>query len=70
VFVGPNNSGKTKILAELHSYFISGRTAGDSVILADITFGDPTPTEIQERISSITLSSQPGEVSPDRIIVG
>jgi hypothetical protein len=71
VFVGPNNSGKTRVLAELHSYCIHGRGASDNVILADLEFHNTVPEEVEELISSITLPPQPGEIlAPDVIPVG
>jgi len=38
VFVGPNNSGKSKILMEIHQYCLSGNRINSDVILENIEF--------------------------------
>ena len=55
VFVGPNNSGKSKVLQELHHYCRSGRKTTENVILDELSFIEPDPDSISERIQYITL---------------
>src|SRR5688572_21573000 len=38
VFVGPNNSGKSRILSEIEQFCRTGNRDGNAVILNDITF--------------------------------
>ncbi len=71
VFVGPNNSGKSKVLAEVYQYCVSGRTNPSDVIVEKITFADFKADFVEERIERVTLNPRPNErVGPDQIIVG
>jgi predicted ATPase len=38
VFVGPNNSGKSRILQEIERYCRSGQKDANSLLLADLEF--------------------------------
>ena len=38
VFVGPNNSGKSRVLAEIERYCRTGRKDANTLILDDVTF--------------------------------
>ena len=65
VFVGPNNSGKSKLLAELHHYCQDGTGRADDVILRNIDF-EPIPSnEIGGVIDSLTLNPTRGKMGED-----
>lgn len=71
VFVGPNNSGKSKVLTEIYQYCISGRMNVSDVIVEKIAFADFTPDFVEERIERVTLNPRPNErLTPDQVIVG
>ncbi|BAZ39655.1 hypothetical protein NIES4101_56090 [Calothrix sp. NIES-4101] len=71
VFVGPNNSGKSKILSEIHYRCTSGQLNSMDVILTEIEFDSFTLDIAQEKISKITLKPDYNEaLMPDNIIVG
>ena len=55
VFVGPNNSGKSKILAEIHQYCTEGRWDASNVIVERIGFESFSEESAEERINHVTL---------------
>jgi predicted ATPase len=71
VFVGPNNSGKSKVLSEIHYLCTSGQLNSMDVILSAIEF-DSFPLELaQEKIKKITLQPNHNEViSSEHLLVG
>ena len=71
VFVGPNNSGKSKVLQEIFRYVTSGQQSTNDVILDKITFEPLTKTVAEDRITAVTLRPHFGEtVLPDNVIIG
>lgn len=60
VFVGPNNSGKSRLLTEIDEYCASGPRA-DSFILNSLDFASLDEERATELISSITGKPNPGE---------
>lgn len=70
VFVGPNNSGKSRVLQEVHRWCTSGlRNLGD-VIVEAIDFESPTESP-EAVVDVIQLPPKPGEtLSPEHIFVG
>jgi predicted ATPase len=72
VFVGPNNSGKSKILSEIYSYCMNGQIHAMDVILSEIEFDSFTPDLAKERMNKITLQPSPndGFIQNNHIIVG
>ena len=38
IFVGPNNSGKSKVLSEIHEFCVRGSSSATDVILEEIEF--------------------------------
>ena len=71
VFVGPNNSGKSKVLTELYHYCISGSQNQSNVIVDRIEFSTLSPEVAEERIRRVTLAPNPNEtVRPSSLIVG
>ncbi len=71
VFVGPNNSGKSKVLSEIQQYCSSGQKDATAVILDDVTFTGVAAGSTDEVIRHISLNPNPGEALPvDHILVG
>ncbi len=71
VFVGPNNSGKSKALAEINYYCSTGQRNTTDVILDSIEFDTFTTEIAEEKIRKVTLQPNPNEgLLPDHIIVG
>ena len=71
VFVGPNNSGKSKVLSEICSYCTSGQQNVTDVILEKIEFDIFSIEAAEEKIKKSTLQPHIGEaLSPDHIIIG
>lgn len=52
VFVGPNNSGKSKVLAELSRYCQQGTLAANDVILGRVEFSGPPAATIEGLVGS------------------
>ena len=71
VFVGPNNSGKSLVLTEIHQFCSSGTKNVNSKIIDDIDFDKSDEETAKERIGRVTLAPHANEaVQPDHIIVG
>lgn len=71
VFVGPNNSGKSKALAEINYYCSTGQRNTTDVILDSIEFDTFTTEIAEEKIKKVTLEPNFNEaLLPDYIIVG
>jgi ABC-type cobalamin/Fe3+-siderophores transport system ATPase subunit len=71
VFVGPNNSGKSKVIREIHRYCSSGQRDAGDVILETLEFENLSAEEATDRIHRYTLPRRPGEaLNPDHVIIG
>src|SRR5262245_9207427 len=71
VFVGPNNSGKSQVLREIHRYCSSGNRDAADVILQGLEFQTFSPEGADERVQRVTLRQRHGEsLNPDHVIVG
>jgi hypothetical protein len=71
VFVGPNNSGKSKVLAEIQQYCSTGQKDATAVVLDDLTFTGISGEDADSAIAHITLKPNPGEaLAVDSILVG
>ena len=71
VFVGPNNSGKSKILAEIHQYCTSGQRNVSNVIVDRVSFEGLSRDYAKDRIQRVTLRPHVNEtLQPDHVIVG
>ena len=71
VFVGPNNSGKSKVLSEIYYLCTNGQLNSMDVILSEIEFDSFTSDIIPKKVEKITLRPQSNEpLMPDHIIVG
>src|SRR5207245_7508628 len=71
VFVGPNNSGKSKVLQELFRFFSTGQRSSTDLILDRVEFEELPHDRAEFQISRVTLPPHAGEaVQPQHIIVG
>lgn len=70
VFVGPNNSGKSKLLTELHNYCRSGHRDANSVILSGVGFEGFSAEAVGSVIERLQTRPIQNEAVPvDHIIV-
>lgn len=71
VFVGPNNSGKSKVLSEINRFCTSGQKNTTDVIIDEIEFNAFTEVVADEKIKRVTLKPHATEsVVPEHVIVG
>ncbi|WP_445244010.1 ATP-dependent nuclease [Microcoleus sp. OTE_8_concoct_300] len=71
VFVGPNNSGKSKVLSEIYYLCTNGQLNSMEVILSEIEFDSFTSDMAKKKVEKITLRPRSNEpLMPDYIIVG
>jgi hypothetical protein len=71
VFVGPNNSGKSKVLSEINQFCLSGTKNTAAVILDQLEFSGLTPEKTAQAIDHLKQTPSPGEsLQIDHIIVG
>lgn len=71
VFVGPNNSGKSKILAEIYEYCTQGRRNVSNVIVERIGFKSFSKESTEERIKHVTLPANTNDrLESGNLIVG
>jgi len=71
VFVGPNNSGKSKILSEINIFCSSGQPNQNFVIIDDIKFSVFEPSEAEAEIDRVKKKPNHNESIPiGNVIVG
>ena len=71
LFIGPSNSGKSTLLAEILRYCRSGSYDDDDVLLNTIEFAAIESKAAAEKVERITMPPAEGESIPvDHIIVG
>lgn len=71
VFVGPNNSGKSKIISEIATFCHSGIQQHNTLILENLTFEDTSEENTLDAIEKYTISLIPGEtLNPGHIFFG
>ena len=71
VFVGPNNSGKSKVLSEIEQYCRSGSKDASAVILDDLAFSGLAADKALQAVEHIKQAPNQGEaLNIDHIIVG
>jgi ABC-type cobalamin/Fe3+-siderophores transport system ATPase subunit len=71
VFVGPNNSGKSKALSEIKRYCCCGEKNADDVIIDHLQFNACSADEADRRVTQLSFPRRPNEViSPGSILVG
>jgi ABC-type cobalamin/Fe3+-siderophores transport system ATPase subunit len=70
VFVGPNNSGKSKVLAEIEQFCQSGQLNINNKLLQSLTFTGLPEEEAKKVIETLQDNAGPNEiVQPDGIIL-
>lgn len=62
VFVGPNYSGKSKIISEIASQCMSGQSMSEDVILESLTFECLNAQDADAKVENFVLAPLPGEV--------
>ncbi len=71
VFVGPNNSGKSRVLREIERYCRTGHKDANDLLLAELTFSGLAPERAAQSIERIRQPPHPGEAQQvDHIFVG
>ncbi|TFL09315.1 ATP-binding protein [Pusillimonas caeni] len=71
VFVGPNNSGKSRILREIEHFCRTGQKHANDSLLAELTFSGLTSERAAQSIERICQPPQPGEAQQlDHVFVG
>lgn len=71
VFVGPNNSGKSRMLAEIEQYCRSGTKNAAAAILDEITFSSFSSDAAVKAIEPLRQSPNPGEMlQVDHVMLG
>lgn len=71
VFVGPNNSGKSKVLSEIQHFCLTGNKDATAVILDDLTLEGIPEDQAEDTVRHLTLRPNPGEaLQVDHILVG
>ena len=71
VFVGPNNSGKSRVLTEIEQYCRSGTKNAAAAILDEITFSAFTSDAAEKAIAPLRQSPNPGEMlQVDHVMIG
>lgn len=71
VFVGPNNSGKSKLLAEIEHFCRTGQKNAAAVILEELTFSGLAPDKAIQAIEHLKQAPNPGEsLQVDHIFIG
>ncbi len=69
VFVGPNNSGKSKVISEIASECTLGACGPQNVILEDIRFDGFNMVEANQIIDSLEVTPTGPKAGPDAIFV-
>ncbi len=71
VFVGPNNSGKSVVLAEIQQFCSNGNKNTNNLIIDSIELQGFSETDIDEKVGKVKLKPNRGEaINPDHILVG
>lgn len=71
VFVGPNNSGKSRLLTEMKNFCTNPSGDFPKFILNDIKFKGCSPAEVESLIKSVTVKPNPGEfLQEGHVMVG
>jgi ABC-type polar amino acid transport system ATPase subunit len=71
VFVGPNNSGKSKVLSEIEQFCRSGHKDAATLIIDELTFTGLTPEDATQAIEHLKQSPNPGEsLQVNHIFIG
>jgi len=69
VFVGPSNSGKSKILSEITQFCSSGQQLATNVIIGSIELKQTSPDKIDQKIADVTLQPEEGDMLQQNYIM-
>ncbi|TDU66073.1 putative ATP-dependent endonuclease of OLD family [Prosthecobacter fusiformis] len=61
VFVGPNNSGKSKALSEILHFCSEGTKVENNIILSDLIFDEPSEQAAKQNLEHVKLMPRRGE---------
>lgn len=61
IFVGPNNSGKSKVLAEIQRFSREGIPSTNDLILEHLRFQQSSAEEAKAAITGLTVPANPGD---------
>lgn len=64
VFIGPNNSGKSKAISEIFQQCSSGLGINESLIIDDVEFGALDKAQAEQEISIIEKSAPANVITP------
>ncbi|MGC9237488.1 MAG: hypothetical protein ACP5GF_11405 [Thiomonas sp.] len=71
VFVGPNNSGKSRLLQEIERYCRNGNKDANALLLADLQFSGMDLANATSTVDRLRQLPNPGELqNVDHIIIG
>ncbi len=71
VFVGPNNSGKSRVLTEIEQYCRSGTKNAAAAILDEIAFSAFSQADAEKAIAPLRQPLNPGEMlQVDHVMIG
>lgn len=71
VFVGPNNSGKSKLLREIAHICRNGQPEANAVLLDELTFEGLSEDDADSAIERLTRPANPGmSMPPDQVFIG
>lgn len=71
VFVGPNNSGKSRVLREVERYCRTGQKDANDLLLAELHFSGLPPERASQSLERLRQPPNPGEAQQvDHIFVG
>lgn len=65
VFVGPNNSGKSRILIEIENAIRNGQVQNNDLVLKNILYSNTTKEEIEKEIKKIEQTPRQDENVPE-----
>lgn len=70
VFVGPNNSGKSKVLAEIEQFCLNGQVNITNKLLHSLIFSGLSAAEAARAVENLKVAPRDGEaLQPDQILI-
>lgn len=69
VFVGPNNSGKSKALQEIQQFCVTGQANAFNVVVESLNFSGINEAEVNRTIEKLMVEAAPGQHVPVEHIV-
>src|ERR1700687_6125198 len=70
IFVGPNNSGKSKVLSEIQRFSQGGTAHHSDVLLEKLSFGEFSPDEADAALTKLESPHTPADQKyPGHIII-